>query len=307
MSRVLKNIYERKNLGIVSKVLSVEDVNELIRALRSPLYEEETFLTDQLKYRILPGVDETSKIKANFLYNICNNDDYSPLINKREAIRLLGTMQGGYSVQALINLLKSEKHGEQASEMLSKNILIFDYFYDVDKLYKKGNPYARTLLESWANEEWLSMKPKLKEKIELSIFRVTGEINTDDLSPAQDAWSRPDIPLHALTMLKNPRSGIEPDDPYMIGPLNKIREIKSNGYPVVFVGDIVGTGSSRKSATNSLLWHFGNPIPYVPNKNTGGFCFGAKIAPIFYNTMEDSGSLPIEPKDPIPVTRFCTV
>ena len=291
---ILTQIKQRQYLGISQAALNVTNVNKLINAIRTPLRNEESFLKDQFQTKILPGVDETSKIKADFLFNICCNTDYTPLITKHEAVHLLGTMYGGYSVQALINLLSNEKLAKISADALKNNILIFDYFYEIERLYKYGNPFAKTLLESWANKEWLKTKKQLDEEIQLSVFKVSGEINTDDLSPAQDAWSRPDIPLHALSMLKAPRPDIQPDDPYNIGPLSNISEIQQFGNPVVFVGDVVGTGSSRKSATNSLLYHFGQPIPYVPNKNTGGFCFGSKIAPIFYNTLEDSGSVPIE-------------
>ncbi|MDA8032440.1 MAG: aconitate hydratase B, partial [Alphaproteobacteria bacterium] len=218
----------------------------------------------------------------------------SNLINKKKAIQLLGTMQGGYNIEPLINMLDSEEFGNYASEELSKMILIFDFFYDVERKANNGNKHAKKVLESWANGEWFLSNPEVPEKITLSVFKVTGETNTDDLSPAPDAWSRPDIPLHSLSMLKNEREGINPDEPGEIGPLKKINELKNQNFQVAYVGDVVGTGSSRKSATNSILWFFGNDIPYVPNKKNGGYCIGNKIAPIFFNTMEDSGALPIE-------------
>ena len=206
-------------------------------------------------------------------------------------------MQGGYSIEALINILKNDNNtilSETVCKELKNNILLFDYFYNIEELYKNGNIHAQDILESWANGEWFTNKEKLNEKITLSCFKVSGEINTDDLSPAPDAWSRPDIPLHSLCMLKNPREGIEPNIPNEIGPINTIELLKQKNHPIAFIGDVVGTGSSRKSATNSILWHFGKEIPYVPNKKYGGYCFGGKIAPIFFNTMEDSGALAIE-------------
>ena len=298
--KIMKDYFSRFNKGIPPKVLDVQQVTLLCNLLQNPsnknfkIYEENHFLYNQFANRIVPGVDETSLLKAQLLSNICNNTIYSPIVNKKEAIKLLGTMQGGYNVNILIDLLDNDELAELASNELSKTILIFDSSYEVEKKAKKVNIYALKLILDWADAKWFLNKPKVPEKIDVSVFKVSGEINTDDLSPAQDAWSRPDIPLHALSMLKVPRSGIEPDEPYEVGPIKLINKIKENGYPVAFVGDIVGTGPSRKSATNSLLWHFGEDINYVPNKKTGGICIGSKIAPIFYNTMEDSGALPIE-------------
>lgn len=203
-------------------------------------------------------------------------------------------MQGGYNVEILTKLLEKSETGLDAYKQLENTILIFDNYYKVEELYKNGNIYAELLIKSWADGKWFTKNPKVPEKITMSVFKVSGETNTDDLSPAQDAWSRPDIPLHSLCMLKNPRDGIVPDVEYEIGPMKLIEKLKHTGYPVVYVGDVIGTGSSRKSATNSILWHFGDEIEYVPNKKNGGFCFGNKIAPIFFNTMEDSGALPIE-------------
>ena len=203
-------------------------------------------------------------------------------------------MQGGYNVEILTKLLDDEELGQVACQELKKTLLIFDYYYDIEKKFKNGNKYAEELLNSWAEAEWFYNKKPVDEKIKLTVFKVTGETNTDDLSPAPDAWSRPDIPLHSLSMLKFPRNGIFPDIEFEVGPMKQIEELKKIGNPLVYVGDVVGTGSSRKSATNSILWHFGDEIPFVPNKKQGGFCFGNKIAPIFFNTMEDSGALPIE-------------
>ena len=286
-------LLDRQKLGIPSKSLNLSQVEQLIKELKSPEADEESFLLNQLKYRILPGVDNTSKLKANYLLDIVEQRSFSPLIDKIDAINILGTMQGGYSIEALIKILKT-KNGLFAKEELKKNILLFDYFHIIEDLYKEGNIFAKEILESWANAEWFTNREKVPEKITLNCFKVNGEINTDDLSPAPDAWSRPDIPLHAQTMLKNPRPGIQPDIVNKIGPIKTINLLKQKGYPIVFVGDVVGTGSSRKSATNSILWHFGKEIPYVPNKKYGGYCIGGKIAPIFFNTMEDSGALPIE-------------
>ena len=287
------SIAQRNKLNIEAEILNYNEVQELINELKSPEEGEESFLLNQFKHRILPGVDDTSKLKANFLLDIIEKRSYSPLIDKIDAINILGTMQGGYSIEALVKILKTN-NAIFAAEELKKNILLFDYFNTIEDLYKEGNIYAKDILVSWANAEWFINKEKLPQKITLTCFKVNGEINTDDLSPAPDAWSRPDIPLHAQTMLKNPRPGIEPDIVNEIGPIKTIEFLKEKKYPIVFVGDVVGTGSSRKSATNSILWHFGKSIPFVPNKKYGGFCIGKKIAPIFFNTMEDSGALAIE-------------
>ena len=287
------SIVKRNKLNIEPEILNFNEVQELINELKSPQQDEENFLLNQFKYRILPGVDDTSKLKANFLLDIVEERSFSPLIDKVNAINILGTMQGGYSIEALIKLLTTN-NAIYAVKELKKSILLFDYFHNIEDLYKKGNVFAKDILESWANAEWFINKENVPEKITLTCFKVNGEINTDDLSPAPDAWSRPDIPLHAQTMLKNPRPGIEPDIINEIGPITTINWLKQKKYPIAFVGDVVGTGSSRKSATNSILWHFGKPIPFVPNKKYGGFCIGKKIAPIFFNTMEDSGALAIE-------------
>ena len=286
----------REEIGIVPEILNYNEVEELCKELQNPKDKEIPFLLNQFTQRIVPGVDDTSRLKANFLLDFCLQKINCPIMTEYDAIKILGTMQGGYNIEALIQLLenKNDNFAKLSSNELKKNILIFDYFYDIEKLSKKGNTYATNILASWANGEWFTKKNPVNEKITLQAFKVTGEINTDDLSPAQDAWSRPDIPLHALSMLKNPRDGIIPDDEYEIGPMKLIEKMKKNKHPIAFVGDVVGTGSSRKSATNSILWHFGNDITCVPNKRSGGFCIGGKIAPIFFNTMEDSGALPIE-------------
>ncbi len=292
------NEYQDRMLkkSIPNKPLDLQFTTLLCDILRnnSYNYEDEHFLLNQFKNRITPGVDETSYEKAKLLSDICYDKVNCNIISKSESVKILGTMQGGYNVDILTKLLDNEELGGYAANELKNNILIFDYINDIKNKYDSGNPHAIDLLHSWANAEWFFNKPALEKKIELTVFRVTGETNTDDLSPAVDAWSRPDIPLHSLSMLKNARDGIIPDKDGEIGPMNQINNLKENGLPLVYVGDVVGTGSSRKSATNSILWHFGKDIKYVPNKKYGGFCFGTKISPIFFNTMEDSGSLPIE-------------
>ena len=292
-----KNILERNKLYIPPLPLNIEQADKLCKILESNDYKNKSdkiFLLDQFKNRIIPGVDETSYLKANFLNKICNNQIQCNIIDKQHAIQILGTMQGGYNVDILVNLLNNDELAYSSYKQLANTILIFDHYNTIEQYYKKGNPWAKQLLESWANAEWFTNKPKIKDKIPLAIFKVNGETNTDDLSPAQDAWSRPDIPLHARAMLKNPRENIIPNIDYEVGPLYQIEVLKENNCNIAYVGDIVGTGSSRKSATNSILWHFGKDIMYVPNKKTGGYCFGSKIAPIFLSTMEDSGAFPIE-------------
>ena len=280
--------------NIPSEPLNYEEVSELCKQLINPDKDDFSFLYHQISKRIVPGVDDTSKLKANFLYDVATRKINTPIITPERAVYLLGTMQGGYNVEALVKLLTVPNMDKYSYIQLKNNILIFDYYNDIEKLYKNDNKCAEKLIKSWSDAEWFKMKNKVPEKITMCVFKVNGEINTDDLSPAQDAWSRPDIPLHSLSMLKNPREGVIPDHSYEIGPMMQIADLKENGLPIVFVSDVLGTGSSRKSATNSILWHFGDDIPYVPNKRTGGLCIANKIAPIFFNTMEDSGSLPIE-------------
>jgi aconitate hydratase 2/2-methylisocitrate dehydratase len=232
------------------------------------------------------GVDQSAYVKAAFLADITTGETSSPYITKSDAVHILGTMLGGYNIQPLIECLKIDELGDEAAEALGKTLLIFDAFNEIFEL-SKTNEYAKKVVDAWAEGKWFTEKAKLPEQIKLTVYKVPGEINTDDLSPATDAWSRPDIPLHALAMFKMPREGLDK-------PLETIEELKEKGNPLVFVGDVVGTGSSRKSATNSVLWHMGDEIPYIPNKKEGGFCFGGKIAPIFFNTLEDSGAFPIE-------------
>ncbi|MBK4768722.1 MAG: bifunctional aconitate hydratase 2/2-methylisocitrate dehydratase [Pantoea sp. Morm] len=289
-----KHVAERAAQGIVPKPLDASQMAALVELLKNPPAGEEEFLTDLLVNRVPPGVDEAAYVKAGFLAAITKGEAHSPLVTREKAVELLGTMQGGYNIHALIEALDDEALAPIAAEALSHTLLMFDNFYDVEEKAKAGNPHAKKILQSWADAEWFLKRPKLAEKITTTVFKVTGETNTDDLSPAPDAWSRPDIPLHALAMLKNPRDGIEPDDAGNVGPIKQIEALQQKGFPLTYVGDVVGTGSSRKSATNSVLWFMGDDIPYVPNKKGGGLCLGGKIAPIFFNTMEDAGALPIE-------------
>ena len=289
-----KHVEERAALGIVPQPLNAEQTAGLVDLLKNPPAGEEEFLLDLLTNRVPPGVDEAAYVKAGFLSAVAKGEANSPLITKLHAVELLGTMQGGYNIATLVELLDDADLSTAAAKELKHTLLMFDAFHDVADRAKKGNANAEAVMQSWAAGEWFTNRPTLADKISLSVFKVTGETNTDDLSPAPDAWSRPDIPLHALAMLKMAREGIEPIEQGVTGPLKQIEELKANGFPVAYVGDVVGTGSSRKSATNSVLWFFGDDIPNVPNKRAGGFCFGNKIAPIFYNTMEDAGALPIE-------------
>ncbi|UYG01418.1 bifunctional aconitate hydratase 2/2-methylisocitrate dehydratase [Halomonas sp. GD1P12] len=289
-----QHVEERAAEGVPPKPLNAEQTAALIELLKNPPAGEEEFVLDLLTNRIPPGVDEAAYVKAGFLTAVAKGETESPLVDKTHAVKLLGTMQGGYNIVSLVELLDNEELSREAGEQLKHTILMFDAFHDVEERAKNGNAVAKDVIASWAEAEWFLSKPALEEKITLTVFKVPGETNTDDLSPAPDAWSRPDIPLHANAMLKNEREGIKPEVPGSRGPLDQINEIKEKGYPVAYVGDVVGTGSSRKSATNSVLWFFGDDMPYVPNKRAGGFCFGGKIAPIFFNTMEDSGALPVE-------------
>lgn len=287
-------VAERAALGIVPKALDLSQIEQLIALLKKPIEGKEAELLALFETRVPAGVDDAAKVKAEFLAQIAKGAETSPLISPEKATQLLGTMSGGYNVQPLIDLLENDKLAPLAVEALSHTLLIFDNFNEIAAKAKQGNPFAKQVLQSWANAEWFTSRPQLSEKITLTVFKVAGETNTDDLSPAQDAWCRSDIPLHANAMLKMPREGIEPDEAGVKGPLKQIQALKEKGFPLVYVGDVVGTGSSRKSAANSVLWHIGEDIPYIPNKRTGGFILGGKIAPIFFNTAEDSGALPIE-------------
>lgn len=289
-----KHVEERAAQGIVPQPLNAEQTAELVELLKNPPTGQEDFLVDLVSNRVPPGVDEAAYVKAGFLSAVAKGETQSPLIDKKRAVELLGTMQGGYNIATMVELLDDAELAAVSAQQLKQTLLMFDAFHDVAEKAKSGNTNAKGVLQSWADGEWFQTRPAIPERITLTVFKVPGETNTDDLSPAPDAWSRPDIPLHALAMLKMARPGIEPDQPGAIGPLKQIEAVKAKGYPVAYVGDVVGTGSSRKSATNSVLWFFGDDIPHVPNKRAGGFCFGTKIAPIFYNTMEDAGALPIE-------------
>lgn len=289
-----KHVAERAAQGIVPKPLDAAQMAALVELLKNPPAGEEAFLVDLLVNRVPPGVDEAAYVKAGFLAAITKGEAASPLITPEKATELLGTMQGGYNIHPLIDALENPTLAPIAVKALSHTLLMFDNFYDVEEKAKAGNAYAKQVIQSWAEAEWFLSRPALAEKITVTVFKVTGETNTDDLSPAPDAWSRPDIPLHALAMLKNARDGIEPDQAGVVGPIKQLQALDQKGFPLAYVGDVVGTGSSRKSATNSVLWFMGDDIPNVPNKRAGGVVLGGKIAPIFFNTMEDAGALPIE-------------
>ena len=288
------HVAERAEQGVPPLPLSADQVNGLVELLKNPPAGEEDALMDLLINRVPPGVDDAAYVKAAFLAAVAKGEATSPLVNKEKAVELLGTMLGGYNIQPMIDLLDDADLGGLAAEQLKYTLLMFDAFHDVNEKAKAGSANAKAVVESWANAEWFTRKADVPAEIKLTVFKVTGETNTDDLSPAQDAWSRPDIPVHALAMLKMEREGIVPDDNGKTGPIKLIEELKGKGNPLVYVGDVVGTGSSRKSATNSVLWHMGDDIPFVPNKRSGGVVLGGKIAPIFFNTVEDSGALPIE-------------
>ncbi len=282
-----KHVAERAAEGIIPKPLDAEQVAALVELIKQPPTGEEAFILDLLANRVPAGVDEAAYVKAGFLAAVAKGEVGSPILDAARATELLGTMLGGYNIAPLIDLLDNEAMAPIAAKALSHTLLIFDAFHDVQEKADAGNPFAKQVLNSWTEAEWFTSKPKVPEKLTVTVFKVTGETNTDDLSPAPDAWSRPDIPLHAKAMLKMPREGITNAE-------QQIAELKQKGFPVAYVGDVVGTGSSRKSATNSVLWFMGNDIPFIPNKREGGVCIGGKIAPIFFNTMEDSGALPFE-------------
>lgn len=289
-----KHVAERAQQNIPPKPLNPEQVAGLIKLLKDPPAGEEEFLVELLAERVPPGVDEAAYVKAGFLSAIAKGEETCILISKESAVQLLGNMHGGYNITTLVELLDDSDLVELAAEELKHTLLMFDAFHDVEEKHKAGNKYATEIMHSWAEAEWFTGREDLPEKITATVYKVTGEINTDDLSPAPDAWSRPDIPLHARAMFKMRRDGLEPEIQGEVGPLAQIHEMKEKGHPVVFVGDVVGTGSSRKSATNSVLWFFGEDLPGVPNKRGGGICIGAKVAPIFFNTMEDAGALVFE-------------
>ena len=289
-----QHVSERAAQSILPKPLSPEQVTGLVELLKTPPAGEEVTLLDLISNRVPPGVDEAAYVKAGFLSAVVKGEDSSPIISKEDAVKMLGNMHGGYNIVTLVDLLDDAELGALAAEELKHTLLMFDAFHDVEDKAKAGNALAKNVIESWANAEWFTSRDKVAESTKMSVFKVTGETNTDDLSPAPDAWSRPDIPLHALAMYKMTRDGLTPEEHGVTGPMQQVEEIKAKGLPVAFVGDVVGTGSSRKSATNSVLWFFGDDMPGVPNKRGGGVCIGEKVAPIFYNTMEDAGALVFE-------------
>ena len=289
-----KHVEERAQLGTVPLPLSEHQTADLVELLKNPPAGEEEFLMDLLVNRVPAGVDQAAYVKAAFLAANVKGEAVSPLNDKKKAVDILGTMQGGYNVLPLVEALDDAEVAENAAAALKKTLLVFDAFNDVTEKAEAGNEKAKEVVQSWADAEWFLQRPEVPQKSTYTAFKVTGETNTDDLSPAQDAWSRPDIPLHSLAMHKNSRDGIQADEEGVRGPMKQIEALKEKGFPLAYVGDVVGTGSSRKSATNSVLWLMGDDIPNVPNKRGGGLVLGGKIAPIFYNTMEDSGALPIE-------------
>jgi len=290
------HVAERAALGIPPLPLTAKQTAELIELLKNPPAGEATDLVELITYRVPAGVDDAAKVKASYLAAVAHGTEVCALISRLKATELLGTMLGGYNLAPLIDLLDDAEVGAVAANGLKTTLLMFDQFHDVQEKAEKGNSNAKSVLKSWADAEWFTSRPELPESMQITVFKVPGETNTDDLSPAPDAWSRPDIPLHALAMLKNKREGapFQPEEDGKRGPIKFITELAAKGNLVAYVGDVVGTGSSRKSATNSVLWFTGQDIPFVPNKRFGGVCLGSKIAPIFYNTMEDAGALPIE-------------
>ncbi|NLC59744.1 MAG: bifunctional aconitate hydratase 2/2-methylisocitrate dehydratase, partial [Gammaproteobacteria bacterium] len=291
-----QHVDERAALGIPPLPLSPQQTADVIELLKDPPAGEEQFLLDLLVHRVPAGVDEAAKVKASYLAALAFGSEKNTLISPGRATELLGTMLGGYNVQPLIDLLDNEVLGPIAADGLKKTLLVFDAFHDVEEKAKAGNLHAQAVMQSWADAEWFTSRPEVPESITITVFKVPGETNTDDLSPAPDATTRPDIPMHALAMLKNqrPDAPFVPEEDGKRGPIGEILKLREKGHQVAYVGDVVGTGSSRKSATNSVLWWTGDDIPYVPNKRAGGVCLGGQIAPIFYNTMEDAGALPIE-------------
>jgi aconitate hydratase 2/2-methylisocitrate dehydratase len=288
------HVAERAAQNIPPKPLKADQVAELVELLKNPPAGEEAYLLDLISNRVPPGVDEAAYVKAGFLSAIAKGEASSPLVDKLTAVKLLGNMHGGYNIETLVGLLTDAELGAAAATELKHTLLVFEAFHDVAELAKSGNANATAVMQSWADGEWFTSQPEVPTSIKVSVFKVTGETNTDDLSPAPDAWSRPDIPLHALAMYKMTRDGLQPQEHGVTGPMKQIHALQAKGLPVALVGDVVGTGSSRKSATNSVLWYFGNDMPGVPNKKSGGICIGGNVAPIFYNTMEDAGALVFE-------------
>ncbi len=289
-----QHVAERAALGIPPLPLNVKQITEVVELIKNPPAGEGDFLVDLISHRVPAGVDNAAKVKASYLAAVAHGTEKTPLLSREKATELLGTMLGGYNISPMVELLDDAVVGVIAANGLKKTLLMFDQFHDVKDKAENGNVNAKSVMQSWADAEWFTSRPEVPHSITISVFKVTGETNTDDLSPAPDAWSRPDIPLHALAMLKNKRDGITPEEDGKRGPIKFINDLRAKGNLVAYVGDVVGTGSSRKSATNSVLWFTGEDIPFVPNKRFGGVCLGTAIAPIFYNTMEDSGALPIE-------------
>lgn len=283
-----KHVADRAAMGVDPKPLDAAQMAQLIELLKAPPRGEAEFIMNLLINRVPPGVDEAAYVKAGFLAAIVRREARCPLIDRVRAVKILGTMLGGYNIQPLVEALDDTELAATATRALSHTLLMFEALHDVREKADAGNAAAKAVMQSWADADWFTSKPEVSEKITVSVFKVPGETNTDDLSPAEDAWSRPDIPFHALAMLKFPRDGLSDN------PLEELATLKKLGHPVAYVGDVVGTGSSRKSATNSVLWYMGDDIPKVPNKRDGGYVLGTKIAPIFFNTMEDAGALPIE-------------
>jgi aconitate hydratase 2/2-methylisocitrate dehydratase len=288
------HVAERAALGIPPLPLSAKQTSEVIELMKTATAKDGEFLLNLLTHRVPAGVDDAAKVKASYLAAVAHGTEKSLLLSRAQATELLGTMLGGYNISPLIDLLDDAEVGDVAAEGLKKTLLMFDQFHDVKEKADKGNANARAVLQSWADAEWFTSRPEVPQSLTITVLKVSGETNTDDLSPAPDATTRPDIPMHALAMLKNARPGITPEEDGKRGPVKFIESLKEKGHLVAYVGDVVGTGSSRKSATNSVLWFTGQDIPFIPNKRFGGVCLGTKIAPIFYNTMEDAGALPIE-------------
>ena len=291
-----QHVAERAALGIPPLPLTAQQTAEVIELLKAPPAGEESVLVDLITNRVPAGVDDAAKVKASYLAAVAFGKEVCPLISRERATELLGTMLGGYNIHPLVELLDDAVVGTIAANALKHTLLMFDAFHDVEEKAKAGNANAKAVLQSWADAEWFTSKPEVPSSLTITVFKVPGETNTDDLSPAPDATTRPDIPMHALAMLKNKREGAPfvPEEDGKRGPIQQILDLKSKGHLVAYVGDVVGTGSSRKSATNSVLWWTGEDIPFIPNKRFGGVCLGSKIAPIFYNTMEDAGALPLE-------------
>jgi aconitate hydratase 2/2-methylisocitrate dehydratase len=291
-----QHVAERAALGIPPLPLTAQQTAEVIELLKAPPAGEENVLVDLITNRVPAGVDDAAKVKASYLAAVAFGTETCVLISRERATELLGTMLGGYNIHPLVELLDDVVVGTIAANALKHTLLMFDAFHDVEEKARAGNANAKAVLQSWADAEWFTSKPEVPSSLTITVFKVPGETNTDDLSPAPDATTRPDIPMHALAMLKNKREGAPfvPEEDGKRGPIQQILDLKDKGHLVAYVGDVVGTGSSRKSATNSVLWWTGEDIPFIPNKRFGGVCLGSKIAPIFYNTMEDAGALPLE-------------